>query len=119
MFSNNSIYYSEKTKHDTDTWAVIEDSKGDIIAIETTKHSVWDTIVNLHNNQTEIWIGGIVEEYDNHWGFRFRPDTTVIAEITIEGAQSTIQGISEDLNYWIITWGKEAYVFSKVVERHE
>ena len=114
-----SIDYSDKTKHETDAWAVIQDSKGDTIAIEAANPIVWDTLVNLHNNQTEMWIGGIVEEYGNYWGFRFRPDTIVIAEITIEGAQSNIQGISQDLNYWINTWSKEAYVLSTVIEIHE
>ncbi len=114
-----SSEYSRKTKHETDTWSVIEDSKGDIIAIETRNPSVWDTLVNLHNNQTEMWIGGIVEEYDNFWGFRFRPDTIIIAQITIEGAQSNIQGISGDLNYWINIWTKETYVLANVIEIHE
>lgn len=107
---------SSKTKHETDAWAVIRDSKEDKIAIETTDPNTWETIVDLHNNQTEMWIGGIVEEYDNYWGFRFNPDTIVIAQITIEGAQSNIQGISEDLNYWINIWAKQTYVLAKVVE---
>jgi hypothetical protein len=114
-----NIDYSYKTKHETDCWVVIKDSKGDIIAVETTNPAVWNTLVNLKNNQTEMWIGGIVEEYDNYWGFRFRPDTIVVAEITIEGAQSNIQGISEDLNYWINVWNKEAYVLSSVIEINE
>ena len=108
-----------KTKHETDTWAVIKDSKGDIMAIETIDPNVWDTLVGLHNNETEMWIGGIVEEYDNHWGFRFRSDTIIIAQITIEGAQSNIQGIHEALNYWIDVWTKETYVLAKVIEIHE
>jgi hypothetical protein len=111
-----NVDYSNKTKHETDSWGVIKDSKGDIMAIETTNPIIWNTLVNLKNNQTEMWIGGIVEEYGNYWGFRFRPATIVVAEITIEGAQSNIQGISEDLNYWINVWGKEAYVLSRVIE---
>lgn len=111
--------YSEKTKHETNAWVVIEDSKGDIVAVETTSSVVWDVLVELHDNQTEIWIGGMVEEYNSYWGFRFKPDTIVIAQITIEGAQSNIQGISGDLNYWISVWAKEAYVFSKVIEIHQ
>jgi len=111
-----NIDYSNKTKHETDSWAVIADSKGDIMAVETTSPIVWNNLVNLKNNQTQMWIGGIVEKYDNHWGFRFKPDTITVAEITIEGAQSNIQAISEDLNYWIDIWGKEAYVLSRVIE---
>jgi len=111
--------YSKKTKHKTNRWAVIIDSKDDIIAIETADSKVWGTLTNLNENQTEMWIGGIIEEYDNYWGFRFSPDTIVIAEITIEGAQANIQAISEDLNYWINTWTKQVYVFAKVAEIHE
>jgi hypothetical protein len=115
----DNIEYSSKTKHVTDSWAVIKDSKRDIISVETTNPTVWNGLVNLKSNQTEMWIGGIVEEYDNYWGFRFRPDTIVVAEITIEGAQSNIRGISEDLNYWINVWSKEAYVLSNVIEINE
>ena len=111
--------YSNKTKHETDRWAVIVDSKGDVIAVETSDLKVWDTLTNLQVNQSEMWIGGSVEEYDNYWDFRFHPDTIVIAQITIEGAQSNIHAISEDLNYWISIWQKQAYVFAKVSEIHE
>jgi hypothetical protein len=110
---------SSKTKHETDAWAVIRDSKEDLIAIETSDPTIWITLVDLHNNQTEMWIGGIIEEYDNYWGFRFNPDTIVITQITIEGAQSNIQGISEDLNYWINIWTKQTYVLAKVIEIHD
>ena len=95
------VDYSFKVKHETDNWAVIEDSKGDIIAVEAIEPRDWDNLANLRNNRTEMWIGGVVEEYSNYWGFRFKPDTIEIAEITIEGAQSYIQGISGDLNYWV------------------
>ena len=111
--------YSNKTKHETDRWAVIVDSKGDVIALETSDSKVWDTLTNLQVNQSEMWIGGSVEEYDNYWDFRFHPDTIVIAQITIEGAQSNIHAISEDLNFWISIWQKQAYVFAKVSEIHE
>lgn len=114
-----AIDYSAKTKHETELWTVIQDSKGDILAVETTDSVVWNTLVELGQNQTEMWIGGIVEEYTNYWGFRFMPDTIVVAEITIEGAQSNIQGVSEDLEYWINIWAKETYVLSRVIEIHE
>ena len=112
------IDYTEKTLHDTNRWVVILDSHEDIIAVETI-NEVWSTLVNLYQNRSEMWVGGIVEEYGNKWGFRFKPDTIIIAQITIEGAQSNIQGISENLNYWIATWGKEVYVLAKIVEIHK
>jgi hypothetical protein len=115
----NHLGYLSKTMHETIRWAVIRDSKEDIIAVETTNHDVWNTLVSLHHNHTEMWIGGVVEEYENKWEFRFKPDTIVIAQITIEGAQSNIQGISRELDYWMNVWAKEAYVLAKVAEIHE
>jgi hypothetical protein len=114
-----SLGYSDKIKHETDSWAVIEDSNRDVMAVETTEPGVWDDLVGLRNSQAEMWVGGVVEEYDNYWGFRFRPDSIVVAEVTIEGAQSNIRGISGDLSYWINVWAKEAYVFAKVLEIHQ
>ena len=118
VFVNNADYLS-KTKHDTKRWAVVTDSKGDIIAVETTDPEVWAVFKALSLNHTERWIGGFVVEYDNFWGFRFRPDSIVVAEITIEGAQSNIVGISGDLDYWINVWSKQAYVLATVSELHE
>ena len=115
----NHLDYLSKTQHEAGRWAVISDSKGDIIAVEATNDEIWNTLRSLHQNQTAMWIGGIIELYNNKWGFRFKPDTIVVAQITIEGAQSSIQGISEDLDYWVNVWTKEAYVLAKVVEIHE
>lgn len=115
----NHLDYLSKTRHETDRWAVIRDSKGDIIAVETPNDEVWNTLGGLLQNQTAMWVGGIIEEYDNKWGFRFNPETIIVAQITIEGAQSNIKGISEDLNYWMNVWAKETYVLAKVAETHE
>jgi hypothetical protein len=115
----NYVDYLNKTVHETSRWAVIIDSKGDIIAVETTSDEVWDQLVDLHRNPAEMWIGGVVEVYENTWGFRFKSDTIIIAQITIEGAQSNIRGISEDLDYWINTWAEETYVLATVTEVHE
>jgi hypothetical protein len=88
--------YLDKTVHETDRWAVIKDSKGDIIAVETTNDEVWNTLLALRQNQTQMWIGGVIETYDNKWGFRFNKDSIIVAQFTIEGAQSNIQGISDE-----------------------
>jgi len=114
----NYLDYLSMVVHDTDRWAVIMDSHGDIIAVETTEDEVWGTLVNLYQNRSEMWIGGIVEEYGNKWGFRFKPETIIVAEQTAEGAQTWIKGLSEDLDYWINTWGRHTYVLGKVVEVH-
>lgn len=119
LVSMNDADNLSKTKHDTQRWAVIVDSHEDIIAVETTIQGVWDTLKALNMNQTEMWIGSVVEEYDNYWGFRFKPDSIIVAEITIEGAQSNIKGISGDLDYWIYVWSRQAYVLARVSELHE
>ena len=115
----NQQDYLAKTVHETTRWAVIRDSRGNIIAIEPTENEVWTVLRSLQQNQTAMWIGGVVEEYDNRWGFRFKPDTIVAAQFTVEGGQSNIQGISEDLDYWTTTWAKETYVLARVAEIHE
>lgn len=115
----NHLDYLSKTMHETDRWVVIRDSKGDIMAVETTDDSIWNILSALRQNQTAMCIGGIVEEYDSKWEFRFKPETIVVARFTIEGAQSNIQGVSDELDYWINVWGKETYVLAKVVEIHE
>jgi FPC/CPF motif-containing protein YcgG len=112
----NHMEYSSATKHDTDRWAVIQDVDGSMLAIETTNDTVWNQLVQLHQNGTEMWIGGVVERYDSKWGFRFDPDTIIIAQYTIEGAQTTIRFLSEDIEYWI-NFGI-AYIGSTVIEIH-
>ena len=87
----NHLDYSSATKHDTNRWAVIRDVEGSMLAIETVDNAVWDKFVQLHQNGSEMWIGGVVERYDNKWGFRFKPDTIIIAQFTIEGAQTMIR----------------------------
>jgi len=119
LVSVNNADYHSKTKHEAQRWAVIVDSHGDVIAVETTDQVVWDTLKALGLNQTEMWVGGVVEEYNNYWGFRFKPASIVVAEITIEGAQSNIRGISRDLDYWINVWSTQAYVLARISELHE
>jgi hypothetical protein len=119
LVSFNDANYLSKTKHESQKWGVIVDSHEDIIAVETTSQEVWDTLKALYLNQTEMWIGGLVEEYDNFWGFRFGPDGIVVAEITIEGAQSNIQGIGGDLDYWLNVWSRQVYVLATVSELPE
>lgn len=103
-------------KHETDRWAAIQDRNGDRIAAETTSDVVWNELVRLHENLTERWIGSIVVEYDSKWGFRFKPENVTIAEYTVEGTQTTIKSISEDLDYWLnLGW---AYVWAGVTEIH-
>jgi len=103
-------------KHETNRWAVIEDVNGDRMAVEPSSNTVWSTLVELHQNGTSMWVGGIVERYANKWGFRFKPDTVTVAQFTAEALQATIRHISADFDYWLgLGW---AYVGSRVVEAH-
>lgn len=103
-------------KHDTNRWAVIHDVNGDRMAVEPVSDHVWSELVQLNQNGTIMFVGGIVERYDNKWGFRFKPDTVTVAQFTAEGLQGTIKDISGDLDYWLgLGW---AYVGSNVVEVH-
>jgi len=103
-------------RHETDRWAVIEDTKGDRIAVEPLNSQVWSDLVQMNVNGTRMWVGGIVERYSNKWGFRFTPESVKVAQFTAEGLQATTKMISEDLDYWLnLRW---AYVGAKVVEIH-
>ena len=103
-------------KHDTNRWAVIEDSNGDRMAVEPIDDHIWSELVQLNQNGTRMFVGGIVERYNNKWGFRFKPDSVRVAEFTAEGLQATIRYISENIDYWLnLGW---AYVSAKVIEVH-
>ncbi|MGQ9459694.1 MAG: NosD domain-containing protein [Candidatus Bathyarchaeaceae archaeon] len=93
-------------------WAIIEDVHRDQLKVETTDDEVWAELVQLYKNGSQRWIGGIVEKYVNEWGFRFNPETILVAEITIEAWQTTIRGISENLDYWL---GNMAVVGARVI----
>jgi hypothetical protein len=113
----NHVDYLSATKHDTNRWAVTRDVESSLLAIETVDNTVWNQLVQLHQNGTEMWIGGVVERHDYKWGFRFNPETIIIAQFTIEGAQTTIRFLSEDIEYWI-NFGI-AYIGSTVIEIHQ
>jgi ribosomal protein L18 len=112
------IYYRQSpdnSRHETTRWALIEDLHGDRLVVETASDEVWSQLVQLRQNGSRLWIGGIVERYDNSWGFRFKPKSLTVAEVTAEGSQATIRYISENLDQWLGRW---AYVAAKVTETH-
>jgi len=100
-------------KHETNRWAVIKDVNDDKIAVETTNDAIWNQLVNLHSNGSQMFVGSIIDEYNSKWGFRFRPINLTIATITAEGLQATLLYIKENLDYWLGGW---AYTTSLVVE---
>jgi hypothetical protein len=81
--------------------AVIEDRNGDRLTVEPTNDTTWSLLEELHGNGTWMWIGGLVETYDNPWDFRFVPESISVAGDTDEGSQSTIQEIHEEFEYWL------------------
>jgi hypothetical protein len=103
-------------RHETARWAVIEDINGCVMAVEPVRDETWNLLVELNQNGTRMWVGGVVEEYDNKWGFRFKPENVTVAQFTAEGLQATINYISENIDYWLeLKW---AYVNSGVIETH-
>lgn len=102
-------------RHEAARWAVIEDYNNDRIAVEPLNDESWSQLVQLYQNGSREWVGGIVETYDNSWGFRFKPESITVAEVTAEGLQGTIRYISENLNQWLNGW---AYVSAKITEIH-
>ena len=101
--------------------AVIEDSNGHCIAVEPVSDDVWAALVALYQSGGEMWIGGDVETFltfrpdPNYlWGFRFKPGTIRVAEVTAEGLQTTIKSISDNLDYWLDIG--QAYVFARVTD---
>jgi len=114
--SQSNIVASAEPRTTQERWAIIEDINKDRLKMETTNEKVWAELVQLYQNGSERWIGGIVEIYINEWGFRFNPDTILVAEITIEAWQTTIRDISQRLDYWL---GNMAVVAARITEIHE
>jgi hypothetical protein len=101
--------------------AIIEDVNGDHIGVEPLSDDVWSTLLELYHSGEAMWIGGKVEIFVNirpdpnyKSGFRFKSETIVVAEVTAEGLQSTLKGISQNLDYWLDL--EYSYVFAKVTE---
>jgi len=116
LWSRCNILASAEPTTTQERWATIQDINKDQIKVETTSDKVWAELVELYQNQSQRWIGGIVEKYVNEWGFRFNPDTIMVAEVTIEAIQTTIRGISQNLGYWL---GNMAVVAARVIEIHQ
>jgi hypothetical protein len=113
----NHLEYSSATQHETDRWAVLQDVEGTLLSVEPTSDEVWAQLVHLNANGSRMWVGGVVQRYTNKWGFRFAPETIIVAQVTIEGAQATIRYISDNLEYWL-NFGI-AYVGAIVLDIHE
>lgn len=119
IFASWGYFYA--TAQTPNRLAVIEDEEGNQIAVEPLNNEVWNKLIEIFHNNETMWIGGDVEVFltiqpDEYyrWGFRFKPETITVAEVTAEGLQSTIESISKNLDYWLDVG--QAYVLAKVID---
>jgi len=111
----SDIWFKWFVNYTNNRYVVIEDLSGDTLNVEVVNDSVWSELVQMYQSGNRRWVGGIVEKYDNKWGFRFKPETIIASDVTAEGLQASIKYISENLDYWLNGY---AYVSSKVIEIH-
>jgi hypothetical protein len=98
-------------------WCIIEDVNGDRLKVEVADEGTWKQILIMQHERSTRWIGGRLIKADNEWGFTFDPSTVIVAELTAEGLQTTLQQIKDDPKYW---FGFDiCYVGAGVVETHE
>jgi len=62
------------------------------------------------------WVGGKLINATNVWGFIFDPDTIIVANVTAEALQTTLEQIKEDPNYWFNMPGGICYIGARVTE---
>jgi hypothetical protein len=92
----------------------IKDINGDMLEVEVSDFDVSEQARRVKESGERKWVGGKLVVYDNEWGFRFDPDTIIIADVTAEGLQTTLNGIKEDLDYWMQF--DRVYVSAEVTE---
>lgn len=81
----------------------IADPDGDQMTfrVSSSKQETFDALTEMSKTGEEKWIGGEIQTHENAYGFRFKPDTVIVSEITAEGLQaSKFKSIQEDLTYW-------------------
>jgi hypothetical protein len=80
---------------------LVEDPSGDRMIVEAVEPGTIDILTRLHDTGESKWIGGLIETFDNQFGFRFKPDTIVVANFTAEGLQVVYyEAIRDNLTYW-------------------
>ncbi len=71
------------------------------IQVDPGRQEAFDALMEMHVTGESKWVGGEIEGFDNEFGFRFKPDTIDVAEVTAEGAQAVTYGaIQADFEYW-------------------
>lgn len=95
------------------SYAVIADSWNDTLAVETTSNTIWSDLTRMYLTKNERFVCGTVERYKNRWGFRLRPDTIHVADVTAEALQTYIRYVRSHMSYWL---GNTACFSSRVVK---
>jgi len=80
---------------------VIQDDWNDTLAVETKNITVLSELVQMYRSGERKWVCGTVELYRNRWGFRLKPETIFTGEVTAEALQTTIRGVSDNMDYWL------------------
>ena len=114
LFAGNSLDTFDFVVHQEGArGAIIQDVNGHLLLMESIDDKIWEQIVQLYQNKTERWIGGIIEGYDNEWNFHFKPENITIQQATAEAFSGTIRSTSNNLDHWL---DKPVYFYAKVVE---
>jgi hypothetical protein len=84
--------------------ALIGDNTGNLLWVGFNSSATWQQFLSLrsqHGNNGGFWIGGhVVPDGTAPLGFFFDPSTTQAAEVTAEGAQTTLGFIKADPNHF-------------------
>ncbi len=71
------------------------------IQVDPSRQEAMDALMEMHGTGEAKWVGGEIESFENEFGFRFKPDTIVVADLTAEGAQAVFyRTIQDDFAYW-------------------
>lgn len=79
---------------------IVKDVNGDTLEIEVNEFDVLEQAAQMNESGARKWVGGKLVTYENEWGFRFHPDTIIIADVVAEGLQTNLRFIKEDFDYW-------------------
>ena len=95
------------------SYVVIADSWNDTLAVETTNDTIWSDLVQMYLTGKERFVCGTVDRYNNRWGFRLRPSTIDVADVTAEALQTYLRYVRSHMGYWL---GTTACFSSRVVK---
>jgi len=88
-----------------------------IIQVSPNRQEAIKALTEMSKTGEIKWVGGEIEQFDNEFGFRFKPDTITVADFTAEGLQaSKYKFIQQDFEYW--QGLGTIYVSGKVVQVH-